>query len=75
MSGKYNKKHPDRSTSRYPQRLAARGLGKAPAMVAVEVLRTRQIRRTEQTGSPFPASREEGLLRDIFSESPEEEAA
>lgn len=70
MSGKFNKQHPDRGRSRYPQRLAARGLSKAPRMEAREVLEARQLRRTEQTGVPWKVweeqSAEERLLRDIF---------
>jgi hypothetical protein len=50
MSRKYNCKHPDRGRSRYPLRLAKRGLSKAPAMLSLDKLREIQearIRRGE----------------------------
>ena len=59
MSRHHNTRHPERGLSRYPQRLAARGLTKAPAMPTLENLRARQERRLAQTGSPFPARIEE----------------
>lgn len=54
MSGKHNTRHPDRGASHYPERLAARGLSKAPRLADPDVLRARQLRRVEQTGSPWP---------------------
>lgn len=54
MSGKYNRPHPDRGRSHYSERLTKRGLSKAPRMEAVDVLRTRQERRIEQFGQPWP---------------------
>lgn len=62
MSKKHNTQHPERSRSRYPQRLAARGLSKTPRMAEIDGsqgLRARQERREEQTGSPFPRASEE----------------
>jgi hypothetical protein len=42
MARKHNTKHPDRGASHYPDRLAARGLSRVPAMATVESLRKRQ---------------------------------
>lgn len=42
MSRKHNAKHPDRSPSHYPERLAARGLTKAPVMPTLDYLRRKQ---------------------------------
>lgn len=43
MSGKYNRQHPQRSNSKYPERLLRRGMSSASVrMEAVEVLRRRQ---------------------------------
>ena len=42
MSRHYNTQHPERSRSRYPARLAARGLTKTPAMPTLENLRHKQ---------------------------------
>lgn len=56
MSRKHNTKHPERSASRYAERLAKRGLRKAPMLDEIEGsqgLRSRQERRKDQTGSPF----------------------
>lgn len=53
MTRKHNAKHPERSRSRYPQRLEKRGLSKAPAMPTLEALRARQARRKEETGVPW----------------------
>lgn len=44
MSRKCNTQHPNRGRSHYPERLAARGLTRAPAMPTVESLRSRQSR-------------------------------
>ena len=44
MSGKYNKKHPDRSRSNYPGRLMKRGLSKTPVMATLDYLRKKQTR-------------------------------
>lgn len=44
MSRKYNTQHPGRARSRYPQRLAKRGLSKAPALPPLEWLRRKQAR-------------------------------
>lgn len=53
MSRHYNTKHPDRSrtddTRGYRKRLQSRGLGKAPALADVDVLRNRQERRVVAT--------------------------
>lgn len=63
MSRHHNTQHPERGRSRYPQRLEARGLRKSPVMTPVDVLRTRQARRVEETGVPWsqhaPMSEEE----------------
>lgn len=56
MSRKHNTKHPGRARSRYPQRLEARGLGKAPMLAEIEGtqgLRARQERRVEQGREPW----------------------
>jgi hypothetical protein len=56
MTKKYNTKHPDRSRSRYPLRLTARGLGKSPTLAQIEGstgLRARQTRRKDETGHPW----------------------
>ncbi len=77
MSRKYNCKHPERGrnseegTSGYQKRLRERGLGKAPHMLALDTLRTRQLRRVRETctlgpehdghkcnGLPFPFAAE-----------------
>jgi hypothetical protein len=42
MSRKHNTQHPDRGRSHYPDRLAARGLTKAPTMPDLDRLRGRQ---------------------------------
>lgn len=54
MSRKHHVSHPDRGKSRYPLRLQRRGLTKAPLMLDLETLRTRQQRRYDQMGSPWP---------------------
>lgn len=59
MTTRHNTRHPDRVRSRYPERLARRGLTRAPAMESVEALRSRQEARIRKTGSPFPVSHEE----------------
>lgn len=59
MSRHHNTRHPDRGRSNYPARLAARGLNKAPALEAVDNLRSRQERRIAQTGTPFPVAAEQ----------------
>src|SRR5512146_2537962 len=54
MSRRHNTKHTGRSKSRYPQRLVARGLGKAPTLAEIEGpsgLRVRQERRIRETCS------------------------
>jgi len=53
MARKHNTRHPERARSRYPQRLARRGLSKSPVMASPENLRTAQERRTRETGSPW----------------------
>jgi len=53
VTTKHNTKHPLRGRSRYPLRLAARGLAKSPRMEDVEVLQRRQERREEETGHPW----------------------
>ena len=42
MSRKHNTQHPERSRSRYPARLEARGLTRAPALESLDRLRGRQ---------------------------------
>jgi|SRR5579872_7029202 len=42
MSRKYNTKHPARGISNYPERLARRGLNKAPSMMSPRDLKNRQ---------------------------------
>lgn len=67
MSRKHNTKHPERSASHYPERLAARGLRKSPMLAEIEGdsgLRRRQERRAEQTGSPF-VTRASDELEDV----------
>lgn len=62
MTKKYNGQHPERGRSRYPERLAARGLRKSPMLAEIEGdqgLRRRQERRMKEHGSPFPRTREE----------------
>jgi hypothetical protein len=62
MSKKHNTQHPDRSRSRYPERLQKRGLGKSPMLAEIEGtqgLRARQERREEQTGVPWPTRGEQ----------------
>lgn len=49
MSHKHNIKHPGRAKSRYPLRLAKRGLSKAPVMEDLETLTKRQERRVKDT--------------------------
>jgi hypothetical protein len=51
VTAKHNAKHPDRGLSHYPDRLRARGLGKAPQMAPVDGLRNRQERRIRETCS------------------------
>lgn len=54
MSRKHNTKHPDRSVSRYPDRLAARGVSSAGVrMQSLLVLRKRQLQRIALTGVPW----------------------
>lgn len=54
MSGKHCRpKRGRRSKSRYPQRLAARGLKAAPPMADAEQLAGVQKRRERETGSPW----------------------
>ena len=53
MSRKHNTKHPERKPSNYPDRLAARGLGKAPALLDSAMLAKRQERRAAETGVPW----------------------
>lgn len=57
MSRRYNCKHPLRSLSHYPQRLAKRGLSKAPSLGSLPILRARQIKRVKETGYPWPTSK------------------
>lgn len=52
MSRKCNTKHPSRNRSHYGERLAARGLTKAPALPSVENLRTKQTRESWLTEHP-----------------------
>jgi hypothetical protein len=60
MTRKYNARHPERSRSRYKQRLEKRGYSKSPMMESLQTLRNRQGERVS------PA---ETLLRSIFEES------
>lgn len=53
MSRHYCTRHPERSRSRYPARLEARGLSKAPRMEPLEPLRRRQLARKHATGFPW----------------------
>lgn len=56
MSKKHNAPHPERGRSRYSDRLAARGLKRAPALAEIEGtqgLRTRQERREKEQGHPW----------------------
>jgi hypothetical protein len=62
VSRKHNTQHPERNRSRYPERLAARGLGKAPRMAEIDGtqgLRARQERREKETGSPVARTSQE----------------
>jgi hypothetical protein len=60
MARKHNTRHPARARSRYPQRLARRGLSKTPVMASPENLRSTQERRTRETGSPWAQATEPG---------------
>ena len=53
MSRKHNTRH-DRSKSRYPERLRARGLGRSPRQPRLSDLRALHARRTQATGTPCP---------------------
>jgi hypothetical protein len=53
MSRKHNTNHPDRSRSNYPQRLANRGLSKAPALRSLEDLRRIQQARINRGALPW----------------------
>lgn len=48
MSRKHNTKHPARTRSRYPLRLAKRGLSKAPSLPSLEWLRAKQLREANR---------------------------
>jgi hypothetical protein len=65
LSRKHNTKHPDRSISHYPDRLAARGVSSASVrMQPLPSLRKRQLQRTELTGVPWVTVRSESLQED-----------
>ena len=53
MSRKHNTQHPERARSNYPQRLAKRGLAKAPALEDVDRLRARQLARVDRGAQPW----------------------
>jgi len=55
MARKHNTKHPDRGASHYPDRLAARGLSRPPALPTVESLRSRQARPEWLDAHPWVA--------------------
>lgn len=58
-NGRHHRPHPNRSKSRYPQRLKRRGVTAAAVHMAdVEDLRALQQRRAKQTGSPWPGKAE-----------------
>lgn len=68
MSRKHNcPKRGRRSKSRYPQRLAARGLRSAPQMEDVETLRARQTRRPAPWAGDYPVTRDMALLIDEYA--------
>lgn len=51
MSRKHNTKHPTRVRSRYPLRLAKRGLSKAPSLPSLDWLRAKQTREAARAGN------------------------
>jgi hypothetical protein len=60
MSRKHHTKHPERSKSKYPGRLAKRGLSPARVrMETIEALEAIQRRRKEDTGVPWYTKRHE----------------
>ena len=54
LTTKHNCKHPERARSRYPERLRARGLSKAPLMLPLATLRSRHLARIKEHGTPWP---------------------
>lgn len=60
MSRKHNTQHRDRGRSNYPERLANRGLTKAPTMPTVESLRSRQSRPEWLAAHPWIAENLKG---------------
>lgn len=69
MARKHNTKHTQRAGSYYKERLAKRGLSKAPAMQSIDDLRRIQLARKERTGQPWPT------IAEIAAEEEEEAAA
>jgi hypothetical protein len=53
MTRRYNTKHTERGRSRYPLRLQARGLTKAPPLAPLSGLQARQEARVKNTGHPW----------------------
>jgi hypothetical protein len=53
MSKRHCCKHPARNRSHYPERLAARGFSRAPRMEPLDLLRRRQLARTDAGLPPW----------------------